>query len=52
MNISNALLAQFRGNKFEFMRRLTTVDETWIHHYTPEKNTVQTMDCKGESNQS
>ena len=29
MNISNALLAQFR-------RRLITVDETWINHYTPE----------------
>jgi len=36
MNISSALLAQFRGNKTEFWRRLITVDETWIHHYTPE----------------
>ncbi|XP_029155672.1 uncharacterized protein LOC114928587 [Nylanderia fulva] len=36
MNISNALLAQFRRNKSEFWRRLITVDETWIHHYTPE----------------
>ena len=36
MNISNALLAQFRRNKCEFWRRLITVDETWIHHYTPE----------------
>ena len=36
MNISNALLAQFRHNKFEFLRRLITVDETWLHHYTPE----------------
>ena len=36
MNISNALLAQFRRNKYEFWRRLITVDETWIHHNTPE----------------
>jgi len=36
MNISNALLAQFRCNKSEFWRRLITVDETWIHHYAPE----------------
>ena len=36
MNISNALLAQFGRNKCEFWRRLITVDETWIRHYTPE----------------
>ena len=28
MNISNALLAQFRRNKSDFSRRLITVDET------------------------
>ena len=36
MNISNALLGQFRRNNSKFQRRLITVDETWIHHYTPE----------------
>ncbi|GFV05984.1 histone-lysine N-methyltransferase SETMAR [Trichonephila clavipes] len=36
INISNALLVQFRRNKSEFWRRLTTVDESWIQHYTPE----------------
>ena len=35
MNISNSLLSQFRRNKSDFWRRLITVDETWIHHYTP-----------------
>ncbi|GFW76988.1 mariner Mos1 transposase [Trichonephila clavipes] len=35
-NISNALLAQFRCNKSKFWSLLITVDETWIHHYTPE----------------
>lgn len=33
---SEAGLALFQRNKNEFMRRFITVDETWIHHYTPE----------------
>lgn len=49
MNISNALLAQFRRNKSEFWRRLITVDETWIHHYTPEtKIQSKQWTAKGE----
>ena len=36
-NIFNALLAQFRRSKSDFWRRLITVDETWIHHYTKQK---------------
>ncbi|GFV80726.1 histone-lysine N-methyltransferase SETMAR [Trichonephila clavipes] len=36
MNISNALLAQFMRNTYEFWRRLITVDETWIYRYTLE----------------
>ena len=40
MNISNALLAQFRRKKSEFWPRLITVDETWIHHYTDRKSVV------------
>ncbi|GFU86048.1 histone-lysine N-methyltransferase SETMAR [Trichonephila clavipes] len=36
MNISNALLAQFRSNKSEFWRRLITIDETWVDPYNPE----------------
>ncbi|XP_030761217.1 protein GVQW3-like [Sitophilus oryzae] len=49
MNISNVMLAQFRHNKCEFWRRLITVDETWIHHYTPETK-IQSKQCtaKGE----
>lgn len=49
MNLSNALLAQFRQNKSEFWRRLITVDETWIHHYTPEtKEQSKQWTAKGE----
>ncbi|QQP58373.1 Putative mariner transposase [Caligus rogercresseyi] len=29
-------LALFNRNKDEFFRRFVTVDETWIHYYTPE----------------
>ena len=33
---SEAILALFRCNPDEFLRRYITLDETWIHHYTPE----------------
>ena len=33
-------LALFRRNPDEFLRRYITVDETWIHHYTPETKWV------------
>lgn len=36
MNISEVLLKRFKRNKSDFLRRLITVDETWIHHFTPE----------------
>ena len=29
-------LSLFNRNKDEFLRRFVTVDETWIHHNTPE----------------
>lgn len=35
-NISTDNLALYRRNPNEFLRRFITVDETWIHHYTPE----------------
>ncbi|GFW34487.1 histone-lysine N-methyltransferase SETMAR [Trichonephila clavipes] len=35
MSISNVLLSLFRRNKSKFWHRLITVDETWIHYYTP-----------------
>ena len=39
MNISKALLKLFKRNNSKFWRRLITVDETWIHDYTPEGKT-------------
>lgn len=34
--ISEQCLALFQRNPKEFLRRFVTVDETWIHWYTPE----------------
>jgi len=36
MKISEQCLERFNKNKTDFMRRCITMDETWIHHYTPE----------------
>ena len=33
---SEAILALFRRNPDEFLRRYIIVAESWIHHYTPE----------------
>lgn len=34
--ISEQCLERFNKNKTDFVRRFVTMDETWIHHYTPE----------------
>jgi histone-lysine N-methyltransferase SETMAR len=38
MKISEQCLKRFNKNKNDFVRRFITrtMDETWIHHYTPE----------------
>lgn len=36
MLTSKQCLEQFKRNSKEFLRRVVTVDETWIHLYTPE----------------
>ncbi|KAL1446983.1 hypothetical protein WDU94_003680 [Cyamophila willieti] len=33
---SEICLALYKQNPSEFLRRFVTVDEIWIHHYTPE----------------
>ncbi|XP_055310682.1 protein GVQW3-like, partial [Sitodiplosis mosellana] len=35
---SEACLELFRRNEKDFLRRYVTMDETWIHHFTPESN--------------
>jgi len=34
--ISTDNLGLYRSNPNKFLRRFITVDETWVHHYTPE----------------
>ena len=34
--MSKQCLDLFNRNAQEFLRRVVTVDETWIHYYTPE----------------
>jgi histone-lysine N-methyltransferase SETMAR len=36
MKISEQCLEHFNRNKTDFVRQFITMDETWIHHYTPE----------------
>lgn len=38
MNIYQGCLDLFKRNPSEFLRRFITVDETWIHYYTPQTN--------------
>ncbi|XP_035222076.1 uncharacterized protein LOC118194963 [Stegodyphus dumicola] len=41
---SEQCLTLFKRNPKQFLRRFMTVDETWIHWYTPEtKGTVETV---------
>ncbi|GFW78558.1 mariner transposase [Trichonephila clavipes] len=35
---SKQCLDRFNRNKSEFLRRYGTMDETWLHHFTPESN--------------
>ena len=34
--LSERHLSRMKQNPTDFWRRFVTVDETWIHHYTPE----------------
>jgi histone-lysine N-methyltransferase SETMAR len=36
MNISEQCLECFNKNKTDFVHQFITMDETWIHHHTPE----------------
>ena len=38
VQISQQLLQRFRADPDDFLSRLVTQDETWIHHFDPESN--------------
>ena len=40
---SEQCLGMFQRNSKEFLRRYVTVDETWIHYYTPETKNQSKM---------
>ena len=35
-SVYSALLKRFRSKEADFLSRLVTVDETWVHYYEPE----------------
>ena len=37
-SVCSALLKRFRSKEDDFLSRLATVDETWVHYYYPENN--------------
>ncbi|GFV04962.1 histone-lysine N-methyltransferase SETMAR [Trichonephila clavipes] len=45
---SKRCLELFKGNKHDYLSRNVTMDETWIHYYTPESKGL-TADCQKES---
>ena len=50
MVASKQCLGMFQHNSKKFLRRYVTVDETWVHHYTPEtKNQSKMWTGPGES---
>jgi histone-lysine N-methyltransferase SETMAR len=48
-DISTDCLALYKSNPTEVLRRFITVDETWVHHHTPEtKQQSKQWTVKGE----
>ena len=45
-SVYSALLKRFRSKKDDFLARLVTVDETWVHYYEPE-NKAQSRQSVG-----
>ena len=44
-SVYSALLKRFRSKEDDFLSRLVTVDETWVHYYEPE-NKAQSRQCR------
>jgi hypothetical protein len=38
MRITEHCLERFNKNKIDSVRRFISMDESWIHYYTPESN--------------
>ncbi|CAK9820465.1 Histone-lysine N-methyltransferase SETMAR [Anthophora plagiata] len=49
-DVSTECLVKFHSNKAEFLRRFIIMDETWVHHFTPEtKEQSKQWTERGES---
>ena len=46
-SVCSALLKRFRSKEDDFLSRLVTVDETWVHYYEPE-NKAQSRQWVGQ----
>ena len=44
-SVYSTLLKWFRSKEDDFLSRLVTVDETWVHYYEPE-NKAQSPECR------
>ena len=44
-SVYSALLKRFRTKEDDFLSRLVTVDEIWVHYYEPE-NKAQRPECR------
>ena len=49
-SVYSALLKRFRSKEDDFLSRLVTVDETWVHYYEPE-NKAQSRQSAGPGSQ-
>ena len=49
-SVYSTLLKQFRSKEDDFLSRLVTVDETWVHYYEPE-NKAQSHQSVGPGSQ-
>lgn len=49
--LSRESLARFNNDRTDFVRRFVTMDETWVHHYTPEskKQSKQWVEAGGSA---
>ena len=48
-SVCSALLKRFRSKEDDFLSRLVTVDETWVHYYEPENKAQSPVGLTGVS---
>ena len=45
LDISRYLLSQYEDEPGDFIDRVVTQDETWVHHFDPVKNAKHAMEA-------